>query len=119
DRTWSIHVSRSVQESIARVEFVSERLRQEFGRWPSVAEVAAVADMSIEDVTEARLAAGASRLTSLDAPVSREEDGRLAETLGRDDANLARVEDALWIDQLPDGLTDRQREVLRLRFVED
>ena len=29
DRTWSIHVSRSVQESIARVEAVSEDLRKE------------------------------------------------------------------------------------------
>src|SRR3954467_10066599 len=34
DRTWTIHVSRSVQESIARVEAVSEDLRQNLGRWP-------------------------------------------------------------------------------------
>src|SRR3954447_9426645 len=65
DRTWTIHVSRSVQESIARVEKVSEDLRQEIGRWPSVNEVADVADMTVEEVTEARLAEGASRLASL------------------------------------------------------
>src|SRR3954466_11615711 len=62
DRTWTIHVSRSVQESIARVEKASEDLRQDLGRWPSAREVAAVADMTVEEVTEARLAAGASRL---------------------------------------------------------
>jgi RNA polymerase sigma-B factor len=120
DRTWTIHVSRRLQESIARVESVSEDLRQELGRWPSASEVAAVAEMTVEEVTEARLAAGASRLASLDAPRPRDEDeGGLADVLGRDDANLDRVENAVWIDQIAEGLTDRQREVLRLRFVED
>jgi RNA polymerase sigma-B factor len=121
DRTWTIHVSRSVQESIARVDKISENLRGELGRWPSVSEVAEVAEMTVEEVTEARLAEGASRLASLDAPLPREEpgDGGLAEQLGREDAGLDRVEDALWIEQLAGGLTARQREVLRLRFVED
>src|SRR3954462_4028046 len=52
DRTWTIHVSRSVQESIARVEKISENLRQDLGRWPSVKDVAALAEMSVEEVTE-------------------------------------------------------------------
>jgi RNA polymerase sigma-B factor len=119
DRTWTIHVSRSVQESIARVESVSEDLRQQIGRWPSANEVAAVAEMTVEEVTEARLAAGASRLASLDAPSPHEEDGGLGAQLGHEDSGLDRVEDALWIEQLSNGLTPRQREVLRLRFVED
>src|SRR5215213_4458576 len=50
DRTWTIHVSRGVQESIARVEKISEDLRQDLGRWPSVKEVAAVTGMSPEEV---------------------------------------------------------------------
>src|SRR3954468_16102707 len=58
DRTWTIHVSRGVQESIARVERTSEALRQQLGRYPTAGEVAKVAGMSIEDVTEARLAEG-------------------------------------------------------------
>src|SRR3954452_7095575 len=121
DRTWTIHVSRSVQESIARVERVSEDLRQELGRWPSGKEGAAVGEVSVEEATEARLAEGASRLASLDAPLPREDpsEGGLADQLGHEDAGLGRVEDALWIEQLANELTPRQREVLRLRFVED
>lgn len=122
DRTWTIHVSRGVQEAIARVERVSEDMRAELGRYPSVREVADATGMSIEEVTEARLAEGAARLASLDAPItSRDEpgDNGLADTLGREDRGLNRVEDAVWIEQLAGGLTDRQREVLRLRFVED
>src|SRR3954463_2173388 len=62
DRTWTIHVSRSVQEAIARVEKVSEELRAELGRFPSAPEVAEISGMSVEEVTETRLAVGASRL---------------------------------------------------------
>ena len=122
DRTWTIHVSRGTQEAIARVEKVSEDMRQQLGRYPSVNEVAHATGMSVEEVTEARLAAGASRLASLDAPVTpRDEAGDtgLADTLGREDDGLDRVENALWLEQLSGTLTDRQREVLRLRFVED
>jgi RNA polymerase sigma-B factor len=77
--------------------------------------------MTAEEVTEARLAEGASRLASLDAPLPREESGDsgLADQLGKPDAGLDRVEDALWIAQLAGELTAREREVLRLRFVED
>src|SRR3954452_2854367 len=55
DRTWTIHVSRGVQESIARVEKATEGLRQDLGRYPSAAEVAATCRMTVEEVTEARL----------------------------------------------------------------
>jgi RNA polymerase sigma-B factor len=123
DRTWTIHVSRGTQEAIARVEKVSESMRQQLGRYPSVNEVANATGMSVEEVTEARLAAGASRLASLDAPFTTRDDDTgdtgLADTLGRDDDGLDRVENALWLEQLSGALTDRQREVLRLRFVED
>ena len=122
DRTWTIHVSRGTQEAIARVEKASEGMRQQLGRYPSVNEVANATGMSVEEVTEARVAAGASRLASLDAPVTTRDDAGdtgFADTLGRDDDGLDRVENALWLEQLSGTLTERQREVLRLRFVED
>jgi RNA polymerase sigma-B factor len=121
DRTWTIHVSRGMQEAIARVDRGSEALRQQLGRFPSAEEVAAACRMTIEEVTEARLAQGASRLASLDASLQRDEpgDGTLRDSLGRADGEIGRVEDALWLQQIAEGLTDREREILRLRFVED
>jgi RNA polymerase sigma-B factor len=118
DRTWAIHMSRAVQESIARVNKATETLRQQLGRFPTAGEVAEHCGMNVEDVTEALLADNASRMSSLDAPVQR-EDGDLADLLGREDAALDRVENALWIEQLSAQLTPREREILRLRFVED
>jgi RNA polymerase sigma-B factor len=118
DRTWSLHFSRGLQESIARVDRATEALRQQLGRYPSANEVARHCGMTVEDVTEARLADNASRMSSLDAPVQR-EDGELGDLLGHDDAGLNRVEDQLWIEQLTGSLSPREREILRLRFVED
>jgi RNA polymerase sigma-B factor len=118
DRTWAIHISRSLQESIARVDKSTETLRQQLGRFPTAGEVAEHCGMNVEDVTEALLANDASRLSSLDAPVQR-EDGDLSDVLGSEDASLDRVEDALWLEQLAVELTPREREILRLRFVED
>ena len=118
DRTWSIHFSRGVQESIARIDKSTEALRAHLGHDPSAREVAEHCGMSVEDVLDARLADTASRTASLDAPVQR-EDGELSEVLGRADAGLGRVEDALLIEQLSGALSAREREILRLRFVED
>lgn len=120
DRTWTIHVSRGMQEAITRVDKATEAMRAELGRYPSANEVATATGMTAEEVTEARLAGGASRLASLDAPVStRDDEGQLGDVLGRDDEGLHRVENAVWLEQLSGSLTPRQREVLRLRFVED
>jgi RNA polymerase sigma-B factor len=121
DRTWSIHMSRGMQEAIARVERTSETLRGQLGRYPSAHEVATACGLSVEEVTEARLAASASRLASLDASLQRDDagDGALGDAIGAADGEIGRVEDALWLQQISEGLTDREREILRLRFVED
>jgi RNA polymerase sigma-B factor len=121
DQTWTIHVSRGMQEAIARVDRTSEALRAQIGRYPSAEEVAAAAGMSAEEVTEARLAEGASRMASLDASIQRDDpgEGALRDVLGRADGDIDRVEDALWIQQIAESLTAREREILRLRFVED
>jgi RNA polymerase sigma-B factor len=121
DRTWTIHVSRGMQEAIARVERTSEVLRGQLGRYPSAEEVAVACGMTVEEVTDARLVEGASRLASLDASLPRDDSGdsALRDSIGAADGELGRVEDALWLQQIAEGLTAREREILRLRFVED
>ena len=54
DRTWSIHVSRGMQEAMTRVDKVGEAMRAQLGRYPSVNEVADTTGMTVEEVTEAR-----------------------------------------------------------------
>ena len=85
DRTWTIHMSRAIQEAIARVEKATETLRQQLGRFPSAGEVAEHCGMNVEDVTEALLADDASRMPALDAPIAARGRATCRNMLGRDD----------------------------------
>jgi RNA polymerase sigma-B factor len=70
---------------------------------------------------EAREAGAAYRADSLDRPASEDEqDGaRVVDALGGDDPGFGRAEQSATLERLMRALTDRQREILRLRFSED
>ena len=68
---------------------------------------------------EAREAAGAYRAVSLDRPRDDDDDEGLAAGYGAEDPGFGLAEDAATVERLMGVLTDREREVLRLRFVED
>ena len=71
---------------------------------------------------EAREAAHAYRAVSLDRPRGPDEDEEgheFADAFGVEDPGFARAEDAATMERLMRTLTEREREVLRLRFAED
>ena len=69
---------------------------------------------------EAREAAGAYRAVSLDRSRDDDEDSdQMAETFGVEDPGFRLAEDAATVERLMSVLTEREREVLRLRFAED
>ena len=70
---------------------------------------------------EAREAAGAYRAVSLDRPRDDDdEDGAgIADSVGIEDPGFSVAEDAATVERLMRVLTEREREVLRLRFEED
>ncbi len=119
DRGWAIHVPRDLKDAAVRVK----RAIAEHGGSgaPTPAELAQATGMSLELVIEALQAAGVQRSLSLDAPVGSEDDGgaTLVDVLGHDDADLARADDRTLLAALMRSVTPREREILRLRFVED
>ena len=121
DHTWALRVPRDLQELAVKVGKAEGALQLELGRAPTAAEVADRLDCTVEELLEARDAAGANRMSSLDAPVtSDEEDGAsLADMLGSDDEGLADVERTLAVDSALERLDARAREILRLRFQEE
>ena len=78
-------------------------------------------DCSIEQLLEARDAAGANRMSSLDAPVSSEDEegASLADLLGEPDERLDHVEREMTVDAALERLGERDRTILRLRFQEE
>jgi RNA polymerase sigma-B factor len=121
DKGWSVRVPRDLQELSVRVERVTEMLGRELGRAPTLAEVAQRTGNTEEQVLEAREAAGAYRAISLDRPREDDEDGEgsMGATMGTEDPGFAVAEDAATVERLMRVLSEREREVLRLRFAED
>jgi RNA polymerase sigma-B factor len=118
DKVWTVRVPRSLQERIAAVEKAGEELSSEFGRPPSVGEIAAHIDDSETAVLEALEAAHNRWHLSFERPVGADDDdgGTLGDQLGTDDAHYELVEDRMAVQGELPSLDDRQLEVLRLRF---
>jgi RNA polymerase sigma-B factor len=114
DCTWSMRVPRSLQEQYLVVVRALDDLTQELGRSPRIPDVAARAGLTDEQVLEAMELGGAQRPLSLDIPVG-EGDGRLLDPGGEDGAYGA-VEGRVLIGTLFARLSERERQVLQMRF---
>jgi RNA polymerase sigma-B factor len=120
DKGWSVRVPRDLQELAVKVDRIGEQMSRELGRAPTPTEIAETIGSSTEQVLEAREAAAAYRAVSLDRPRDEdEEDSGLGDSVGIEDPGFGLAEDAATVERLMRVLTDREREVLRLRFEED
>jgi RNA polymerase sigma-B factor len=122
DRVWSVRVPRGLHDRMANVEKAIEALTKELQRAPSVGEVAESLDMSESDVLEVLEANHNRRPLSLDRPPTGAEDGDEgpgAEWLGDEDEGFELVEGKFAVDSALPSLDERERLVLRLRFVDD
>jgi RNA polymerase sigma-B factor len=116
DHTWSIRVPRGISELAVRVRAATPELEQRLGRSPTVAELAEHLGVDDDAVLEALEAGGAYRADSLDQPWG--EGDALSLDPGSDDDALARLLDREALRPALAELTDRERALLNLRFVE-
>ena len=102
------------------VNRVGDEDGRELGRAPTVDELANRLGVTAEQVLEAREAAGAYRAVSLDRPRGDDDDDEtVAMSFGAEDPGFGLAEDAATVERLMTVLTERERQVLRLRFAED
>ena len=114
DRTWAVHVHRSLQELTAEVARCAGELTAELGRAPSVAELSARSGRSEEEVLEALDCAAAYTADSLEAPAG--EDRTLGDSIGGEDQALVDVELHESLGPALATLPERERRILQLRF---
>jgi RNA polymerase sigma-B factor len=121
DRAWLIRPPRQTQELYLAIQRCREELWQELGREPSAGDVAERLETPIEEILDALAAADGYAPVSLDAPVRHDEvDGATGQDFLADDRrDLEAREDRVAIEQLGAGLSERDREIVRLRFSED
>ena len=122
DRGWSVHVPRDVQERILKVERAMAELPAKLGHSPTVHEIANRIEASDEEVLEAMHAAQGHHAVSLDATSTMgdgDEPGPLRDRIGEEDLSFDTVEYGEAIGPVLAEISDRDRKVLHLRFVED
>lgn len=117
DKGWAIRVPRRLQELRLSLSVATEDLSHALGRAPTIAEIAAKIGVSEEEVLEGLESANAYSTVSIDA--GTDEDGTPAavlDTFGVDDEALEGVEYRESLRPLLAELTQRERQILMLRF---
>ncbi|MGA5120023.1 SigB/SigF/SigG family RNA polymerase sigma factor [Streptomyces pseudogriseolus] len=123
DTTWAVHVPRRLQELRVELAKAREELSSRLDREPTVAELATLMNISEQQVIEGQIAANGYNSSSLDAALTGDgpEHGEsvLADFIGVEEERLALVEDFHALAPLMAELSERDREILHMRFVEE
>ncbi|MEV7689856.1 RNA polymerase sigma factor SigF [Streptomyces bungoensis] len=123
DTTWAVHVPRRLQELRVELAKAREELSSRLDRDPTVAELATLMNLSEKEVVEAQLASNGYNSASLDAALTGDgpEDGEavLADFIGVEEEGLRLVEDFHALAPLMAELSDRDRQIIHMRFVEE
>ncbi|ASS76072.1 RNA polymerase sigma factor RpoD [Tumebacillus algifaecis] len=119
DQARTIRIPVHMVETINKLIRISRQLLQELGREPSAEEIAAEMDMSPDKVRE--ILKIAQEPVSLETPIGEEDDSHLGDFIEDQDA-LAPADAAAYellkeqLEDVLDTLTEREENVLRLRF---
>ena len=118
DKGWAVRVPRRLQELHLELTKTVNRLGQELGRSPTVAEIAQAAGTTEESVLEGLEIAQAYNFTSLDAPIDADDGGSttFADQLGSEDEQLENLEYRASLAPEMEKLPERERRILYLRF---
>ena len=117
DHGWAVRPPRRIQELRAGLAVEEERLRHVLSRDPQDAELARVLGVSVAEVDEARGCSAGYHAVSLDTPTSAGTNLADFVLITSSHAGTIEIRDALR--QSVARLTERQRLVLRLRYVDE
>ncbi|WP_018753298.1 RNA polymerase sigma factor RpoD [Paenibacillus sanguinis] len=119
DQARTIRIPVHMVETINKLIRVSRQLLQELGREPAPEEIAAEMELSVEKVRE--IMKIAQEPVSLETPIGEEDDSHLGDFI-EDHEALAPADAAAYellkeqLEDVLDTLTEREENVLRLRF---
>jgi RNA polymerase sigma-B factor len=116
DRTWSLHVPRRAKERYRAVAGAVDELTPALGRSPAIGEIAAHADLTVEEALEALEVGGSYRGVAFAS--GEDEEGQHERALGVEDGGYESAEARHIVRGLVRRLpTRRDRLIVTLRFV--
>ncbi|MDR6978961.1 RNA polymerase sigma-B factor [Streptomyces sp. 3330] len=123
DTTWAVHVPRRLQELRVELAKARDELSSRLDRDPTVSELATLMNLSEGQVVEAQIAANGYNSSSLDAALTGDGpdhgEAVLADFIGVEEEGLRLVEDFHSLAPLMAELSERDRQIIHLRFVEE
>jgi RNA polymerase sigma-B factor len=121
DSGWAVHMPRGTQERALKVRDAQERLTNEHGHAPTVGQLAEYLEFDTENVLDALQALQAYETVSLDAsPPGRDDEVMtVGDAIGQEDERYELIELDATVAAALVRLPERDRLILRLRFVED
>ena len=122
DTMWSLKVPRRLKDISMRIVEAKETMLDTLGRVPTVGELAAILEISAEDVLEALECGQAYMAYSLDnEPIEYEEGdtSQYEKFLGNDEEGYERFENAGVLEMVISEITPREKEIVQKRFVQE
>lgn len=119
DHSWMVRPPRSIQERRAKLTEARRALEQDLGRPPRIDELAAATQHQPSEVEECLYAGASQRPLSLDVPLDgRAAEGTFVDTMRADDEAIESLPDRLSLQRALGTLDERDRQVVRWRFVD-
>jgi RNA polymerase primary sigma factor len=119
DQARTIRIPVHMIETINKLNKVTSQLSAKLGRRPKIEEIAKEMEIEVDKVHE--IIRIAQKPASLEAPIGEEKDSKLGDIIP-DEYSATPAEIANWsflkkqIGEILEGLTDREKKVLELRF---
>lgn len=118
DNSWSMRVTRSVQNLYLHANRAREELTQVLGRNPTVPELADHLGVGTDEVLEALGASSAMWAASLEQTLSTSDDRALNDVIGETDSTLESAAQWSEVEAILGSLDERLRRIITLRFFE-
>jgi RNA polymerase sigma-B factor len=119
DRAWTVRVSRGLQEMHLRIVRAMPELSQSLQRTPTTSDIADYLGITQDEVLEGTRCAGAYTTRSLNDMVVGSDDIQLGDMMGDADSMLELVPDRVALHEVVQRLPTREREILKLRFMDN
>lgn len=120
DHTWSVRVSRTLQETALEVRNAADAMAVSAGRFPTVQELAERTGYETDVIVQALDVRSAQRANSLDERLGDEpKSATVGNSLGVEDCNFDRTEVKLTMASLLEQLDERDRRIVEMRFYQE
>lgn len=119
DRTWVVRPPRGRQEQFLHACRAREELTHSLGRAPVAGEIAERTGLTVDEVMQALEAGGARSAQPLEPARAGDDSGVERTEVMLSDQSFANLEHHLDLRSALHVLDDRERRVLRLRYIEE